>query len=150
MATSYAEVFSAFMAKKNDYEISLLDDDVIEADNTALLNRVIPQFRYPRVDIWDKDDVRQCFNNELTYEEIHVLSQLMICEWLKRTIYNTDVLIQKFGETDFEFKSQANHLKAQVQAYENLAKIDAKTAISNYSKSYKGTMFNYQQLAGKK
>lgn len=149
MGTPYSVVFSAFMAQKSDFEIVPLEDYVIEQDNIVILNNALPKFRLSRVNLWDKDDHKQVFFNELSYEEIYIIACLMVEEWCTRMVMNTDTLIQKFGETDFEFKSQANHLKAMVEAYRDVARLRSKTAISNYSRSYQGKIFDYRKIAGK-
>lgn len=149
MGTPYEEVFARFMSQKNDFEVGYLRDYVIEQDNIAIMNNALPRFRNSRINLYDKDDKLQCFNNTLSYEEIYVIACLMVVEWCKRMVFNTDTLVQKFGETDFEFKSQANHLKAAVEAYLSVARLEASTAISNYSKSYQGKIFDYHKLAGK-
>lgn len=149
MGTPYDVVFSRFMTQKNDFEIGYLRDYVIEEDNIAIMNNALVRFRNSRINLFDKNDEERCFNNELTYEEIYVIATLMVVEWCKRMVFNTDTLVQKFGETDFEFKSQANHLKATVEAYLSIARLEASTAISNYSKSYQGKIFDYHKLAGK-
>lgn len=149
MSTPYSKVFESFMAQKSDFEIIPLKDYVIEQDNIAIMNNALPRFRLSRVDLWDKDDHRQVFFNDLSYEEIHVIACLMVEEWCTRMVMNTDTLIQKFGETDFEFKSQANHLKAMVEAYREVARRRSRTAISDYSRSYRGKIFDYRAIAGK-
>jgi len=148
--TPYKTIFDAFLAKIDSYEIGDLEDIVAEYDMTGLMNSGMVYFRLPKVNIWDKDDELKTFNVELSYEEIQIISRLMVAEWFKRMVYNTDTLIQKFGETDFEFKSQANHLKAQVEAWKEIVDSDVKTLLSNYSRSYQGEIFNYKLLAGKK
>lgn len=150
MNTPYSKVFESYTSKIKDYELGELEDIVAESDMINILNSAIVSFRLPKVDIWNKNDELLTFNVELSYEEIEVLSTLMVREWFKRMIYNTDTLIQQFGETDFEFKSQANHLKALAEGYREVVELDVKTKLSNYSRTYKGKVFNYNLLAGKK
>ena len=149
MATLYSEVFKSFTSKITDYQLGSLEDIVVENDMISLLNSSIVYFRLPKIDIFNKDDKKQIFNEDLSYEEIEVLSTLMVAEWFKRIIYNTDVLVQKYGETDFEFKSQANQLKALAEGYKEVVDRDIKRKIGNYSRTYQGKIFNYKLLAGK-
>lgn len=70
-------------------------------------------------------------------------------EWFKRGIADTDVTQQKFGESDFEFKSQASHLNALCNAQVNVIDREVKNLLSNYSRVTRGKIFNYGRLAGK-
>ena len=70
-------------------------------------------------------------------------------EWFKRGIADTDVTKQKFGETDFEFKSQANHLNALCNAEVNVLYREVKNLLSNYSRATRGKIFDYNKLVGK-
>ena len=64
-------------------------------------------------------------------------------------IADTDVTQQKFGESDFEFKSQASHLNALCNAQVNVIDREVKNLLSNYSRVTRGKIFNYGRLAGK-
>lgn len=114
MATPYDKVFNAFHSKITDFDRSLMADDILEQDTLSLMEAAIAFFRLPRVDLSLRNDKKFEFEEDLSNDEIQILAALMKREWYKRFIADTEVTIQKFGENDFEFKSQANHLKALV------------------------------------
>lgn len=147
--TDYEDVFQAFTAKITDRDRALLDDQVNEQDMIDLLNSAIPSFRLPHISL-DKDDDTMLFTNDLGNDEIQILANLMKREWYKRFIYDTDVIEQKYAENDFEFHSQANHLKAQVTAMTEVLDKEIKKMISNYSRTPNHSVFNYKRLAGKR
>nr|DAU31732.1 MAG TPA: hypothetical protein [Caudoviricetes sp.] len=70
-------------------------------------------------------------------------------EWYQRFIYDTDVIEQKYAENDFEFHSQANHLKAQINGMTELLDKEIKKMISDYSRTPNHRVFDYTKLAGK-
>ena len=139
MATPYQKVYDSFLSKIKDYNLGELSDVVMEYDMHSLLESAIPYFLCPKVDIFDRDDATAEFKNDLGPEEVNILGVLM----------NTDVTQQKFGESDFEFKSQASHLNALCNAQVNVIDREVKNLLSNYSRVTRGKIFDYRKLAGK-
>lgn len=149
MATPYQKIYDSFLSKIKDYNLGELSDVVMEYDMHSLLESAIPYFLCPKIDIFDRDDAAAEFKNDLGPEEINILGVLMKREWFKRGIADTDVTQQKFGESDFEFKSQASHLNALCNAQVNVIDREVKNLLSNYSRVTRGKIFNYGRLAGK-
>lgn len=148
MATPYSSVFDSFLSKIKDYEFGELEADIVEYDLLKLLKSAIVYFSIPEKE-FTLDDEARSFSIDLTNEEIQILGSLMKREWFRRIIANTNVLIQKFGEADFEFKSQASHLNALNKAEIESIDREIKKMLSNYSRIKNGKIFNYGQLAGK-
>ena len=149
MSTPYSKIYDAFLSKIKDYDLGELSDVVMEYDMNSLLQSAIPYFLCPKVNIFDRDEEQKIFLNNLGNEEINILAVLMKREWFKRGIADTDVTKQKFGETDFEFKSQANHLNALCNAEVNVLDREVKNLLSNYSRVTRGKIFDYNKLVGK-
>ena len=146
--TDYEDVFQAFTAKITDRDRAVMDDDVNKQDMIDLLNAAIPKFRLPHVSL-SKDDDTETFDADLGQDEIQILANLMKREWYQRFIYDTDVIEQKYAENDFEFHSQANHLKAQGSGMTELLDKEIKKMISDYSRTPNHKVFDYSRLAGK-
>lgn len=149
MSTPYSKIYDAFLSKIKDYDLGELSDTVMEYDMNSLLQSAIPYFLCPKVNIFDRDEEQKIFLNDLGNEEINILAVLMKREWFKRGIADSDVTKQKFGETDFEFKSQANHLNALCNAEVNVLDREVKNLLSNYSRATRGKIFDYNKLVGK-
>ena len=149
MSTPYSKIYDAFLSKIKDYDLGELSDAVMEYDMNSLLQSAIPYFLCPKVNIFDRDEEQKIFLNDLGNEEINILAVLMKREWFKRGIADTDVTKQKFGETDFEFKSQANHLNALCNAEVNVLDREVKNLLSNYSRVTRRKIFDYNKLVGK-
>lgn len=148
--TSYDKVFSRFTSKIKDYDLAVTEPDLVDLDLIQLMNNSIFYFRYPKINLTKKNDEERFFEEDLTYDEIAVLSILMVREWFKRFIYNTDVTIQTYGDTDFEVKSQANHLRQLASAYLEIVNAEVKKALDLYSRSSNGEVFDYSKFVGKK
>lgn len=112
MATPYAKVFDSFLSKIEDTRYSTFSEPDLIADLTKLLNAGIVNFEYPKINIFDKNDVGQIFNVDLSVFEVEIIGLLMKHEWLKREIYSTRTLEQMFSTSDFRLTSQAAHLEA--------------------------------------
>ena len=149
MSTPYSKIYDAFLSKIKDYDLGELSDAVMEYDMNSLLQSAIPYFLCPKVNIFDRDEEQKIFLNDLGNEEINILAVLMKREWFKRGIADTDVTKQKFGETDFEFKSQANHLNALCNAEVNVLDREVKNLLSNYSRVTRIKIFDYNKLVDK-
>lgn len=148
MATPYTDIYDAFLSKIKDYDFGELKEEVVEYDLHKLLLGAIVYFNIPE-NPFEMDEDEKEFSIDFTNEEVQIIATLMKREWFRRIIANTDVLIQKFGEADFAFKSQASHLNALSKAEENVLNLEVKKLLSNYSRIKNGKIFNYGQLAGK-
>ena len=147
MATRYTDVYDAFLSKIKDYEFGELESDIVEYDLLKLLKSAIVHFKIPQ-NPFEMNDDEKVFSIDFSNEEIQIVAVLMKREWFRRLIANTDVLIQKFGEADFEFKSQASHLNALNKAEVEVIDREVKKMLSEYSRIKNGQIFNYGKLAG--
>lgn len=111
MATPYMSIYSSFLSKISDiYLASLSDADLIE-QLLKFLNASIPKFKKCKKDLSQRDDALNQFDEDLSDEEIEMLANLMVIEWLRPQINNLELLKQSLGSRDFNLFSQANHLK---------------------------------------
>ena len=150
MATPYTQIYKAFLNKITDRDRAALSDIELEDDMEGLLMASLPYFRFPKKDL-TFDENEKVFLEDLSNHEIQILAVLMKREWYKRFIADSDVLLQKYGDTDFEFKSQANHLKALISGQTEIIDKEIKKMLSDYSRSSgSGKVFDYSLLAGKK
>lgn len=120
--TPYSDVYKSFLGEVQDDFYASSDVAAIEADLTVLLNKAIPQFSYPKVNIRDKDDASQTFNVELDLDEIEILATGMVVAWARRQLNNIDSLRQSMTTKDFNTYSQAPHINALIRVADNAEK----------------------------
>lgn len=141
--TSFATIYDSFLARvTSDMYMELTELDTFHMLQELLIN-AIPNFEFPRFDIFDYEEgyltgvgtykgiesdnvevpatawVGGSFNSTLTLEEINILSMYMVVEWLGQQLATTENTRLKYSGSDFKFASQANHmnkLKALVAA----------------------------------
>jgi len=109
MATPYKDVFASFLGKISDPYLADMTDNDIDAQLLKYLNSSIPKFRKCKQDLSLKDE--SGFTETLTGEEIEILANLMVVEWLRPHVNNLELLKQALTPKDFKLTSQANHLK---------------------------------------
>lgn len=109
--TSFEEMYDFFLA-------GITDDmfmEMTKEDTNALLEEILlaglPHFEFPRKNIFDLDLVNKTFGDKLTQEEMMIIRQYMISEWIGYQLANIDLVKQKYSGSDFKFTSQASHLK---------------------------------------
>lgn len=106
MATPLQAVYDAFLAKieADDWMLENLTSEDVMEDWRMLLNAAIFQFRYPRISL---ENDGTSFEEDLTNDEIQMLSNLMKLEWERRCLAAWDNRRQLYNTRDF---SQANFL----------------------------------------
>ena len=89
--TSVKTIYAAFLGKINDFDKSLLPQEVLEEDMRGLLNSAMVYFRLRHISLELNEDGD--FKNTLTNDEIQILAVLMKREWYKRFIADSEVTI---------------------------------------------------------
>lgn len=134
--TPFRYVYDRFLSKvTDDLYLELTEADTYSDLLTILIN-AIPGFEFPRCPIFDYNIVsyasdygdkqtegmereRGFFNCVLTAEEIDILADLMMIEWLGRQIASVENIRMKYSGSDFKFTSQANHLDKLLKTKQN-------------------------------
>lgn len=139
--TSLTKVYDAFLSKMLDDEYANWTRDEVEEDLYSLLLAARPWFKFPRKSLEIVDDQ---FVEDLTNEEIQILSTFMKCEWLNRTILTWENVKPLYEEKDF---SQANLIDKFTQLLKE-EKDNAKRLEAVYYRSVNGRPFDYSKLSG--
>lgn len=146
MATPLQEVYDAFLSKIEADDWMLTEEEnVVTEDWRMLLNAAIMQFRYPRVSL-DYDKEASIFTDDLSNDEIQILSNLMKLEWIRRCISTWDNIRQLYSDKDF---SQANFLDKLNKTGEQV-RDECRLMLDRYGRStnYKPSKI-FGKLAGK-
>lgn len=154
--TSYQKIYDAFLSKvtaddwANEYEEvagELLPDKEAKEDLRQLLENALPYFKFIRTSLARGEDG---FENDLSPEEIAIISEYMKIEWLDRTICTWENVKVMYDERDW---SPANLLKQFISLLEKSEK-KAQKLENIYSRSITDKdglrkPFKFSQLAGK-
>lgn len=137
--TPYEEVFKVCLHLLTDVDFLLLDQATLEDDLMMLMNDAILNFEFPKVDLREKDDDLQVFANELGFDEIQILGNLMAYAWTRRQARDVELLRQTMSPLEFQKYSQANHLNALMRleqlTYNNVERIKKRYSRRENNKS---------------
>lgn len=132
MATPYSDIYDVFQSKITDYSFLNLDITDVENIFKKWLKSASIKFKACKKNLSDRDESAKQFNENLTEEEIEILSCLMVYEWTNDKVFNIELLKQHLSHKDYRIYSQANHLE-KVKELRNGAKTEAQQLIIAYS-----------------
>lgn len=111
--TTFQEMYDFFLAGiTDDMFMELTYEDTQEMLEEILI-AALPWFEFPvEKNIFNSlDRENKNFGVKLNVEEMMIIRQYMIVEWLGFQLANIDLVRQKYSGSDFKFTSQATHLK---------------------------------------
>lgn len=141
--TPYEKVFKVFLNKIRDVRFTELAFEIAEEELIMLLNESVIDFDYPKVDLEDKDDELQVFNEDLTFAEIHILADGMVLHWAKTMLRDIDNLSYDMTPEEMRTTSKANHLNSLMRFEDKLSK-DLKDRKNRYGRTERNKSLFYQ------
>ena len=112
--TPSSKVYDAFLRQiTDDMYMELTKEDTMKV-LAELLDSAISWFEFPRQSldrVTEEGSEEDCyFVNDLTEEEIKILSIYMVQEWIGQQLASIENTRMKYSGSDFKFTSQANHI----------------------------------------
>lgn len=130
--TAYEKVFDAFRSKVSDYDLMLLEaTDEVEI-LLGYMKSAIAKFGRVCDKLAAADDTLARFDGDLTDVEIDILTELMVENWTKPKLYDSEKLRNSLSTKDYSFYSPAN-LLAQLRELNKEAKKNARHMMNEYS-----------------
>ena len=108
--TDFTIVYKCFYSKITDDMYMELDEAETDGLLSELLVNAIPWFEFPRINLYDYDVNKKCFNNKLSAEEINVIATYMVVGWIDQQLASIELVRMKYSGSDFKMTSQANHM----------------------------------------
>ena len=143
MGTPYTTIIDNFAKMITEFKFTKLLEEDRDDWIISLLNSACSKF-YKKCgqNLQLRDEVG--FVEELGDDEIDILCNLMIVEWLKPYLFSVDNLENLMSTKDYSMYSPANILKEVRNTYE-FAESDAKKLMTNYTytlrKKRRGNMY---------
>ena len=125
--TPFSDVYTNFLSKITDDMYMELTPQDTKAILEELIINAVPKFEFPRQDIsyelrdlGNQDDEGNpieelVFVNELTNQEVNIVTTYMIVEWIGQQLASVENVRMKYSGADFKFTSQANHMQKLLQ-----------------------------------
>lgn len=130
--TAYETVYSSFRDKVNDYEsVDLTSEQEAEILHGYLISAISKFSRLSR-NVATYNETDEQFDTDLTLEEIDILSELMVVNWTKPRLYNSEKLRNSISTKDYSLYSPAN-LLAQLRELHKDANKRANSMMNQYS-----------------
>ena len=108
--TSLRQMYDFFLAGITDDMFMEITPDETDEILDEILMAALPEFEFPRKNIFDIDWERREFRCQLTSEEMMIIRQYMIAAWIGYQLASVDNIRQKYSSSDFQFTSQASHM----------------------------------------
>ncbi len=132
MNTNYSEVYEWFLKKVTYYSLEMLNDTDKEDIVNGYMKTACARFKCCKIDLTDRDDELQEFNNKLDDEILDIISESMVVAWLQPKLNNEENLVNALSTKDYSVYSPANLLDKISNTYE-IARKNSKKMIGNYS-----------------
>lgn len=125
--TPFSDVYTNFLSKITDDMYMELTPQDTKAILEELIINAVPKFEFPRQDLsyelrdlGNQDDEGNpieelVFVNELTDQEVNIVTTYMIVEWVGQQLASVENVRMKYSGADFKFTSQANHMQKLLQ-----------------------------------
>ena len=133
MATPYEKIYENLLPKFRSYEIPFMTPDEVREYLYDFLTPAIPKFHVCRKDLTDRDDILERFNVDLSDEEIEILSNYLLLEYLDSEYVRTPTLLKlALPSVDFKAFSPANMLEKLMNMHKQYLS-ENETLISRYA-----------------
>ena len=109
MATPYEKVYGRFLQKCTDINLADLDNDTLREMMKEWLNSAIIRTRTSS-DLSARDDEIEVFENDLTDQDVELLSMGMVLAWLDQRIQSTEYTNLFVGGKEEKFYSPSSQL----------------------------------------
>ena len=131
--TKYNVIFDAALSKLKDYDFANLSQEQCYSILAEHIRPAIIKFKCCRQDLQDRDDELREFNLELTDEEIEILANEVVRNYIYSTYIRSPLVLKPtLSSRDFNVFSNANHLDKLLNLHE-VAKRENAQLISAYS-----------------
>lgn len=113
MATPFNEIYPLFLGQVTDYELSVMEETVLEANMLVWLKNAIPFFTTKK-DLSIDSTLKQ-FNADLDDAEKIILSKFMVAVYVGTHLIREENLKSALNSKDYRTYSPANQMKALME-----------------------------------
>lgn len=132
MATPFQDVYDLFLSQITDYELAVMEETSLDENMLSWMKSAIGFFSNCRHNLYDFDTTTQQFNDDLTINEMQILSKFMVFSYLDTHLIKEDLMKQSLNSKDYRMYSPANQIKA-IQGLKESVSAEANLLKSLYS-----------------
>lgn len=135
MGTPYSKIIDNFSKMIFEHKLTALSENERDEWITVLMKTACSRFgKTCRQDLTKRDDAESCFSAELSDEEIDIICNYMICEWLKPYLYSSEILRERLSTKDYSEYSPSNLIE-KINTVYNESRKNARLLAVNYTYS---------------
>ena len=108
--TPFSDIYKSFLSKITDDMYMELTEEDTSKILFELFESALPNFEFPRLDIYSYSEEMDGYDIRLSKEEINIIATYMVVEWLGQQLASVDNTRMKYSGSDFKMTSQANHM----------------------------------------
>ena len=133
MSTPYYIIDNSFLNKiTDDYLLTMTDEYLQELIDGFRISSSVKFKQCSKLS--DRDDNLKQYNQTLTDEEVEILANLMVLEWLRPQINSIELLKQSMSTRDYKIYSQSRHLDSlKALKQDTMAEVDKLIVSYTYS-----------------
>lgn len=136
MSTPYSKIKKRYLRKITDYKLSFFTDAQKDEIILELLDSACGEFeRLCKHDLNNRDENVEEFTEDLTSNEITILSELMVNEWLKPFANSEDLLVKHMTTRDYAEYANSNQMNS-VSSIATKSEIKCDKLLKNYSYNF--------------
>ena len=105
--TSYEVIYKRFLNKVTDYDLQELDDYTLCEMLKEWLNTAVVKVR-TKTDLFDKNDEKEVFNNDLTSTDVELVSMGMVLAWVDQHLNSSENVNQFIGGKEEKLRALAH------------------------------------------
>lgn len=132
MATPFNDVYPIFLSQITDYELTTIEEALLEENLQLWLMSAIGFFSNCRQNLYDFDLTLKQFNFDLGANEAQILAKLMLASYMNTHIIKEDLMRQSLNSKDYRMYSPANQIEALIKIKTQIDS-EANTLMSRYS-----------------
>ena len=133
MATTYSVIDNAFLSKIKDHYLLNMDVEYLQELIDGYRRSAIVRFKHCKKLKYRDEDTKE-FTQDLTDEEIEILSSLMVLEWVKNQVNSIEVMKMTMTLKDYTVFSNAQQLNSLLSMRKATAE-EVDTLIVSYTYS---------------
>lgn len=133
MATTFEAIYNSFYSKVTDFDLADMLEDSASTFLFDLLKQAVARFNSNLgTTSFEMNHAESQFTADLTDLEIDIISEIMVENWLKPKLNNSELLRNRLSTKDFSQFSPANLLNAVRESF-NLAHSRSESLINKYT-----------------
>lgn len=113
MSTPYEKIYANLLPKFKSYKIPLMTEEDVKEYLHDYIIPAIAEFHICKKDLTDRDEESECFNCDLSDDEIEILSNFALLEYIDSNYIRVPSLLEvNLTSSDFHAFSPANMLNS--------------------------------------